>query len=100
MQRTAGRGVLAAMGWLITATIGVTLGALGTVRAQSNASDAPDVVQIRPNFYVIGGAGGNIVMQVGPDGVILVDSGSTESSDKVLAAIRSITPLPIRYIIN
>ncbi len=59
-----------------------------------------DVVQIRPNFYVIAGAGGNIVVQTGPEGVILVDSGSTAAADKVLAAIRQITTLPIRYIIN
>jgi cyclase len=59
-----------------------------------------DVVQIRPNFYVIAGAGGNIVVQTGPEGVILVDSGRIEMTDKVLATIRSITPLPIRYIIN
>ena len=59
-----------------------------------------DVVQIRPNFYVIAGAGGNIVVQTGPEGVILVDSGSTAMADKVLAAIRGITTEPIRYIIN
>jgi cyclase len=59
-----------------------------------------DVVQIRPNFYVIAGAGGNILVQTGPEGVILVDSGRTEMTDKVLAMIRSVTPLPIRYIIN
>jgi cyclase len=59
-----------------------------------------DVVQLRPNFHVIGGAGGNIVVQTGPVGVILVDSGSTAMSDKTLAAIRRITPLPIRYVIN
>jgi glyoxylase-like metal-dependent hydrolase (beta-lactamase superfamily II) len=56
--------------------------------------------ELRPNFYVIAGAGGNILMQVGPEGVILVDSGSSEMADKVLATIRRITPLPIRYIIN
>jgi cyclase len=68
--------------------------------ARQQASDELDLVQIRPNFYVIAGAGGNIVVQTGPEGVILVDSGRTEMSDKVLAAIRSVTPLPIRYIIN
>ena len=57
-------------------------------------------MQLRPNFYVIGGAGGNILMQTGPEGVILVDSGSTAMADEVLAAIRRLTPLPIRYIIN
>ena len=39
-------------------------------------------------------------MQTGPEGVILVDSGSTAMADEVLAAIRRLTPLPIRYIIN
>jgi glyoxylase-like metal-dependent hydrolase (beta-lactamase superfamily II) len=59
-----------------------------------------DLVRIRPNFYVIAGAGGNIAVQVGPEGIILVDSGSAEMADKVLATLRRITPLPIRYIIN
>ena len=63
-------------------------------------TDGLDVVQIRPNFHVIAGAGGNIVMQTGPEGVILVDSGTTENADKVLATIRRVTELPIRYIIN
>ena len=43
---------------------------------------------------------GNIVVQIGPEGVILVDSGTTAMADKVLAAVRKLTPLPIRYIIN
>jgi glyoxylase-like metal-dependent hydrolase (beta-lactamase superfamily II) len=68
--------------------------------AQQETSGGLDVVQLRPNFYVIGGAGGNIVVQTGPDGVILVDSGSTAMADEVLATIRRLTPLPIRYIIN
>jgi glyoxylase-like metal-dependent hydrolase (beta-lactamase superfamily II) len=63
------------------------------------ASDV-EVVQLRENIYVIGGAGGNIVVQIGPEGVILVDAGSTANADEVLAAIRRLSPLPIRYIIN
>jgi glyoxylase-like metal-dependent hydrolase (beta-lactamase superfamily II) len=70
------------------------------VAARQPAAAELDLVQIRPNFYVIAGAGGNIVMQVGPIGVILVDSGSTAMADRVLATIRRVTPLPIRYIIN
>jgi glyoxylase-like metal-dependent hydrolase (beta-lactamase superfamily II) len=68
--------------------------------AQQPDSDPPTLVQLRPNFYLIAGAGGNIVMQVGPEGVILVDSGTTENADKVLATIRRVTDLPIRYIIS
>jgi glyoxylase-like metal-dependent hydrolase (beta-lactamase superfamily II) len=68
--------------------------------SRSQTIDGLDIVQIRPNFHVIAGAGGNIVVQTGPEGVILVDSGSTAMADKVLAAVRRITELPIRYIIN
>jgi len=77
-----------------------------TIARQQAADGRPqtdaglDVVQIRPNFHVIAGAGGNIVVQTGPEGVILVDSGSTAMADKVLAAVRQITTQPIRYIIN
>jgi cyclase len=100
MRRSAWRGKSVAVGWLIAATAVVTLGALAAVGAQAPARDGLEVVQIRPNFHVIGGAGGNILVQVGPEGVILVDSGSLEAADSVLAAIKRITPLPIRYIIN
>ena len=87
--------------WFVAIAVLLALGA-ATVRAvaQQQTSDPLDVVQLRPNFYVIGGAGGNIVVQLGPEGAILVDSGSTEKADLVLAAIRRLTPLPIRYIIN
>jgi glyoxylase-like metal-dependent hydrolase (beta-lactamase superfamily II) len=84
----------------LIAVAAVLVGWHPRVSARQEAVDGLDLVQIRPNFYVIGGAGGNIVMQTGPDGVILVDSGSTAMADKVLATIRRVTPLPIRYIIN
>jgi glyoxylase-like metal-dependent hydrolase (beta-lactamase superfamily II) len=69
-------------------------------RAQQAPASQIEVVQLRENFYVIGGAGGNVLVQIGPEGVVLVDSGSAARADEVLAAIRSVTPLPIRYIIN
>ena len=72
----------------------------GGASAQRAPASKIEVVQLRENFYVIGGAGGNVVVQIGPEGVILVDSGSAARADEVLAAIREITPLPIRYIIN
>ena len=81
--------------WLVAIALLFWVGAA----AQAQNGDL-DVVQLRPNFYVIGGAGGNVVVQLGPEGVILVDSGSTERADQVLAAIRRLTDLPIRYIIN
>jgi len=52
------------------------------------------------NIYMIVGAGGNITVQTGKDGVLVVDSGLANMSDKVLAAIRSISKAPIRYLVN
>ena len=83
------------LAWLVAIGLLVAVGL--AAQAQTGALD---VVQLRPNFYVIGGAGGNVVVQLGAEGVILVDSGSTEVADQVLAAIRRLTDLPIRYIIN
>ena len=98
--RVVRRRMLAAM-WAIAVAAGVAFQASAQrAGAQQEKSAGLDVVQIRDNFYVIAGAGGNIVMQTGPAGVILVDSGSTAMADQVLAAIKRITPLPIRYIIN
>src|ERR1019366_2055895 len=59
-----------------------------------------EVLQVRPNFYMIAGAGGNIAFQVGADGVVVVDSGSAASAAAVVAAIRKVTTQPIRYVIN
>src|SRR5437870_12272242 len=71
-----------------------------TIAGGQQTSGGLDVVQVRPNFYMIAGAGGNIAVQVGVDGVVLVDAGTEGASDRVLAAIKKITPLPTRYIIN
>jgi cyclase len=95
---------------LLLVTIVVALGTwIARASAQQGGSNATtrqaaandiEVVQLRPNIHLIGGAGGNIVAQIGPDGVILVDAGAAAMADSVLAAVRRLTPLPIRYILN
>ena len=88
-------------GVLLAAAAAFAFGVCGLrAGAQEGAAADLDVVQLRPNFFVIAGAGGNIVVQVGPIGVILVDSGSAAMTDRILAAIRKITPMPVRYIVN
>ena len=58
------------------------------------------VLPVQGNVYMIVGAGGNIAMQAGKEGVLLVDTGLAGVSDKVLAAVRTVSDKPIRYIIN
>jgi cyclase len=106
MKRLARQRRLVPASLLLSIAVLLTLGAwterasAQRASAQRPPASAIEVVQLRDNFYVIGGAGGNVVVQIGPEGVILVDSGSAARADEVLAAIRGITPLPIRYIIN
>ncbi|HEY6344289.1 MAG TPA: MBL fold metallo-hydrolase [Bryobacteraceae bacterium] len=83
-----------------TAITCAALIALGTVAAQQPPGANLEVLQVRPNFYMIAGAGANIGFQVGGDGVVVVDSGSASSADLVVAAIKKVTAQPIRYVID
>ena len=68
--------------------------------AQRPSGTTLEVLEVRPNFYMIAGAGGNIGIQIGADGVVVVDSGSASLADAVVAAIKKVTAQPIRYVIN
>lgn len=77
--------------WCIAALLGAGL---------AQGADDIEVIPVRPNFYMIAGAGGNIAVQIGPDGVLLVDTGAARMTERVLAEIRKLTSQPIRFIIN
>ena len=59
-----------------------------------------DLVQVRPNIYMIAGAGGNTTIQFGDEGVMVVDTQFPQVSAKLLAAIKSVTDAPIRYVVS
>ena len=63
-------------------------------------SDQVDVLRVRGNVYLLVAGGANITAQVGDQGIVLVDSGTAAWSDRVLAALRALSPRPIRYIVN
>jgi cyclase len=50
--------------------------------------------------YMLEGQGGNITIAVGSDAIIMVDGQFAPLSDKIKAAIKAISPLPIRYLVN
>ena len=58
------------------------------------------VLPVQGNVYMLVGAGGNVTVQVGKDGVLIVDTEFAPMADKILAAIRTLSNGPIRYIIN
>jgi len=67
--------------------------------------------KMAPNLYMLSGsagadpghedaAGGRIGVLAGPDGIFMVDSQYAQITDKVVAAIRKISPEPIRFLVN
>src|SRR5437773_2656746 len=72
-------------------------------RAAARPGDAGEVhvLPVQGNVYMlVGGDGGNITLQAGDEGVLLVDTSVERLSDRVVKAIRTISTKPIRYILN
>jgi len=68
--------------------------------AQSGATGGIQTFHVQGNVYMLIGAGGNVAVQVGEDGIVVVDTGIADQRDEVLAAIRELSDGPIRWMIN
>ena len=91
-------------GWA-TVAAGAALGCAGLVslgRAQQGPSAPAELLMlpVQGNVYLLAGAGGNIAVQVGSQGTLVVDTGLANRSEQILASIHKLTPKPIQYIIN
>lgn len=84
------------------AVLGILLGA-----AVAHAQQQPDpnkvtikTTKLADGIYMLDGAGGNIGVSVGEDGVVLIDDQYASLSPKILAAVKAISPKPIKFVIN
>ena len=69
--------------------------------AQPNVDEVEiRVLPVQRNVYMLLGAGGNTTVQVGNDGVLVVDTQVAPLAPKILAAIRKLSDKPIRILIN
>ena len=59
-----------------------------------------ETLPVQGNIHMLAGAGANIAVQIGDDGVLIVDTGFEQMSGKVLAAIKKLSNKPLRTIIN
>jgi glyoxylase-like metal-dependent hydrolase (beta-lactamase superfamily II) len=71
----------------------------GSLPASAPSADIK-TLHVQGNVHLLVGAGGNVAVQVGDEGVLVVDPGLAQTSDKVLAAIRQLSDKPIRWILN
>ena len=69
-------------------------------RIEYGRRDQLEVLRVKGNVYLVAGADTNVTVQVGPLALFVVDTATADMSDKQLAAIKTISPLPIRFIVN
>lgn len=90
---------------ILVVAAGTAFGTGATPSAQSAAGAAPSaVIHVEPvqkNIYLLASAGsGNITVQVGSEGVLLVDSGIDRAAPQVVSAVQKLSTGRVRYIIN
>ena len=70
--------------------------------AQSGDLDRVEIetLHVSGNIYMLVGAGGNIAVSVGDDGVFIVDNQYAPLTEKIVAAIRELSDRPIGFVIN
>jgi len=79
-----------------------TLGpAVSAGAQQQNLENVQVRVQpVQGNVYLLAGAGGNITLQIGRDGVLMVDTEFGPLAQKIMTEVQKLSKGPIRYIIN
>ena len=58
------------------------------------------LLPVQGNTYMLAGAGGNTTLQVGKDGVLVVDTQYAEVAPKILSEIRKLSDKPIVWMVN
>src|SRR5829696_10281495 len=57
-------------------------------------------VPVSGNIYMLQGAGGNIGVSAGPDGILIVDDQYAPLADKIRAALKGINPGKLKFVVN
>ena len=58
------------------------------------------VLPVQGGVYMIAGAGGNISVQIGDEGVLIVDTQFAPLAPRIMAEIKKLTNRPVRFIVN
>jgi cyclase len=89
----------------VRTTVGVCAAILVASLVYAQGGQDFSKVEIKANkitdkFYTLDGQGGTIGVLLGPDGVFMVDTQFAPLSDKIAAAIKQLTPQPIKFVVN
>ena len=89
-----------------TVTLLLLAAPVGAVAQSAHSSSGAPLteqvaLQVQGSVYLLAGFGGNVVVQTGSQGTLVVDSGSALAAELLLSAIRKIAPdSPIRFVLN
>jgi len=101
MKTTLLAFVIASSSLVLTSAQGQPARPASPVRPAPNpASTEVQVLPVQKSVYLLASAAGNIAVQIGDDGVLLVDAGAAPMAQQLFAAIRTISKKPIHTIIN
>lgn len=80
----------------------VAVCALGFMMSTASAQDdvTIGVNRVADGVYMLTGQGGNIGLSVGDDGAFLIDDQFAPLSEKILAAVATVTDKPVRFLVN
>jgi cyclase len=89
------------LGW----GLGVLLAGQGAAAQAPPQGAAPQEVKVVTtnlggNVYGIDGQGGRAAALVGPDGIFLVDSQFAPVTEKIVTALKALSPAPLRFLVN
>jgi cyclase len=86
--------------WLAVAAASVVV-SVGAAGQQDDFSKVEvKAEKVAGSVYMVTGAGGNIGVSIGEDGVLIVDDQFAPLAPKIKAAIAGITDKPIRFVLN
>ena len=91
---------VAVVGLIALASVTRVLAQATTPAARPDGAGSVHVWPVQRNIYALFGPGGNSTVSIGDEGVLVVDTMTADAAQDVIAAIKTISNKPIRWIIN
>src|SRR5688572_26702212 len=101
---SAGAGIMRTFVAAVLAVsfVHISVGVRAAPAAAQQSFDGAQIVaeRVAPGVHMLVGPGGNIGVSVGEDGVFLIDDQYAPLTDRVLAALRTVSPERVRFVLN
>lgn len=92
--------ILLVLSWMAVSARAQGVGVAAAVPAADDKAFQVTTTRVGGNFYSLSVPGGNVGALIGSDGILMVDTQYPQVTDYMVAAVRKISDLPIRYLIN